>query len=564
MVRRGHLEPLISVNPIQGAEPLQRGSETFVALTAIRQAAVQNLTDLLVTVTCGMVLVALFTTLTTMWARSCARGREIAIRRAVGAPLRGLRAAELLEGLFIAVPISIVGGAVGLMFGSLARQAWPGMAASPSSWPRVATFGLVLLFTMWSATVIHFKGGAIASKALPGETTIALSIPMGQLGITVALLVVGKLISDHGFRQVPRADVVASESAMRLTSKDTVEFHRGRLFQEILRASRQATGGSAALASPGMVVGLGDVDMVWTECGKCFLGGVPVPIEWEKATQFLVGEDSATWHGPRLVEGRLLRNTDTLGAPAVAVISQSLTKRFEAGKPLGRGLTIGSLLVRYKAVRYVVVGVVEDQNAAGFGGALLPPSAIYLSILQQPIASADLIVPSTQAANVRTMLMQSPQVGHAIDVRPARSLASIVAAEQSPVAWFGRMITAEGWLMVIVAVMGVTMMTHLWVESVVPELGVRVSVGATKLSVRLWVVARMLGVAIGGLAVSLWMGIVLWGELPDTIKGLESWQPRVFLECGLPVVVLAILGALVTAWRATSPPPIVILEADDA
>lgn len=561
--RSWHLVPLIRLAPIQGSEP-SAGSPTSIPLSWVRELAIRNLTELVVTITCGLVLVALCTTLTIMWSRSCARGRELAIRRAAGASWRVLRAAEVLEGSVIALPTVIIGGAVGLLLGVAARQAWPGVTDSPAMWPAAVTLGAVCFGIVCSGTVMHFKGGAIASKALPGETRIGLTIPVVQLAVTVAILVVGELISGYTLpRDFPRGSI-ADDAVVTLTSRASGETARAHVYQQMLAGAGQAANDSAVLASPGMVLGLGNVDVVWTECGRCATGGIPTPIEWDRATQYFVGRGGTSWLGPRLLEGRLVSATDTLGASEVAVISRSLTRRFEAGKALGRGFTVGSLLTRYKAVRYVVVGVVEDQSPAGFGGALLPGNAVYLSILQHPTVTADLVVPGNHLASVRAVLARDPTLARELTVSATNSLPRVVATDRAPLVWFGRVVVAESWLMAVLAVLGAVVMIHLWVESWVPELGVMVSVGATRRSVRLWVVVKAIGVGTIALLVSLWLGIVLWGDLPDTITGLRAWQPRLFLQCGIPVVMAVTLTALGTVWRAIASPPAQVLGADDA
>ena len=44
---------------------------------------------------------------------------------------------------------------------------------------------------------------------------------------------------------------------------------------------------------------------------------------------------------------------------------------------------------------YEVIGIVPDRPATGFGASFLPHNVVYLSVLQHPVTSAELVVRQT-------------------------------------------------------------------------------------------------------------------------------------------------------------------------
>jgi hypothetical protein len=291
------------------------------------------------------------------------------------------------------------------------------------------------------------------------------------------------------------------------------------------------------------------VDIVTTDCGKCGM------FTWKSvlATHYLVSADTFRTLGQPLVTGRPLADADAWGARLVAVVNRSLARdNFQYGEAVGRLIFVS----RATAAWYKVVGVVEDQPRTGFGAGLEPPYAVYLSVLQHPARSVDLVVraptDSTTLAAVERGLHDTLG-GRARFTRT--SAAGFAAREAAPTRWLGDLFGLEGWVMLGIATLGTFAAMRLWVLSLRFELAVRRAVGARRRDILRFVLWRALGVALGGVAFALWAGLIAWEQLAAVFAGLPPWDPQAALRIAPLLIGAALAGALPPAWQAAHAAP---------
>jgi hypothetical protein len=257
--------------------------------------------------------------------------------------------------------------------------------------------------------------------------------------------------------------------------------------------------------------------------------------------------------GMKMIAGRTFRDDDSWEAPRVAVVSRSLAAvHFEKQGAVGRGLQVGEGIGHW----YKVIGVVDDPPATAFGARLGTPYHVYLSVLQHPPAAAQLLVRSPEALQVqraRTALLSVPgvTVGDSTGVTPA----SLTAAETGPTRWFVQAIALEGWIMLVVVVLGVFALMQMWVHSLRQELAIRRSVGSSRLRIVWFVLGRASGAVIGGAVFGLWLGIIVWGTLASVIPNMPAWDAGVALRY-IPLLAGAALGgALIPTMQAIRQAP---------
>ena len=298
---------------------------------------------------------------------------------------------------------------------------------------------------------------------------------------------------------------------------------------------------AASLTSPGTSVGLGMTDMVTTDCGHCFLGGLPQPLQPVFTTHYLISADTFRTLRLPVLAGRGITAADGWDAPRVAVVSHTLAmNHFENGEAVGRKIQV----IRGTNAWYTVVGVVADQSPTALGAKLEPRDAVYLSVLQHPAPTLELLVRGNNAA------AGLPALSHgAVVTRSPVSEASVIAAEAAPLAWFGRMFAAEGWVVLVLATLGTFVVMRLWVLALRYELGVRRAVGATRRDVLGFVVLRALAVGALGIAIGLWLGGFVWGGLTSVVAGLPAWDTGAVLRFGVLLAAATLAGALWPARR---------------
>jgi putative ABC transport system permease protein len=316
---------------------------------------------------------------------------------------------------------------------------------------------------------------------------------------------------------------------------------------------------AVSLTSPGTLVGLGMVDVVTTDCGNCSLGGLAFQLHPVAATHHLVSADTFRVLALSVVAGRQIVDADRWNAPRVAVVSQSLAERhFERGEAVGRRILIGHGPGEW----YMVVGVVRDQPPTGFGAGLQPRDAVYLSVLQHPARTVDLLVRTPADSGVMAVVdrrLRDTLGGAGTQVSRA-SLSGLRATEAAPVRWFGRMLRMEGWVLLVLATLGTFVVMRLWVVSLLYELALRRAVGARRRAIVGFVLSRAAGVAIGGVAIGLWVGLLVWGTLATVFPGLPEWDVHAALRIAPLLAAATLAGALLPAWRAARAAPTRLLR----
>ncbi len=533
----------------------------FAQTTAeVRQAAVATLARLLLGVAVGVLAVTWFTTLSLSMARASGRATEIGVRRAVGASRRQLLAAALLEGATIALLALVVGGATGVAAARASLGAWPGTAAAGAHAPGIAAVAATLGGIVLGA-LIPLLFARRSRIAVVDPTPLGLLVPALQLGVSLTVLVTASLLERGGARVAPPAGSrLGTGTVYELTTRGVPPAELTARYATLLRGLHAGRAVAlASLSSPGTLTGLGPIDVVWSQCGACAWGGLALPIHGFFATHYVVSADTFRALGLRLVAGRGFTDREAPTGPPVAVVSWSLAQQHFDVKG-----AVGKLLLRVghlSTTPYQVVGVVEDQQPAGLGGGLEPREAVYLSALQHPPSTVDVLVrgdaPGALDAEVSGALAAAFAPG-STTVRSV-SEAGLLSADAAPLRWFAGMFGLEGFGLLAIATIGTFAMMWLWVHSLLVELGIRRAVGARRRSVMAYVLWRAVAVAAGGAAFGSWLGMMVWDALGSAVSGLPAWDPAAVLRYGLLLTAAALAGAVVPAWRAAHTPPTALL-----
>jgi putative ABC transport system permease protein len=516
----------------------------------LRRVALAGLSRLLLGTALGVLAVTWLTTLSISTARASARAAEITVRRAVGASRLHLLGAALLEGAFTTAVALAIGGALGLGAARLALGAWPG-GASPAPLPAVAA-SLAAVAGIGLGALLPLAGARRRSGLAVAEATpLVLVVPALQLGLCLTVLAGASLLA-RGVRGAAASG--APGQVYTIETRGAAPAGRAAAYAALLRGL-DAEGARASLGAPGTAVGLGPVDITVTDCGACFWGGLPLPWHSFLAAHYLASPDTFRVLGLPLVAGREFTAADAWGARPVAVVSLSLARRhFEAAGAVGRKILVG----RGSDSLVTVIGVVGDRRSAAFGGGLEPPEAVYLSVLQYPAPTVELLVrhpaggPGVGAAARRALGTHLAGVTRVNE-------AALLRAEAAPLRWFGAMFDAAGWTMLAVATVGTFAVMWMWVTARLTELGLRRALGAPRRDVLLRVLDGAALVGTAGVAFGLWVGMMAWDAARALIPALPAWDPGAVLRYGAVLALAALAGALVSAWRAARGTPAALL-----
>lgn len=571
---------LIQVSALAGPDGINGGSRLLLWPTAwaesglawstisrstagTSQMAIGRMYELLLIGAAFALAVAGLTILTFSAAREGEREVELSVRRAVGASLQFLLIAALVESaLLIALTVAI-GGAAGAILAAVALRLWPG---------QIGPIGMAATI----AAALAIGGGIVFGAIVPvlfarhKQVTEAvgrplpLAIPALQLGLSLVVLTAGTLVTRYALKEGPAGvTTTAPESLVyRIAADSLPAAQRAAGYGALLDRLHTQKDALASLSAVGTLMGLGTIDVVTTDCGICSEGNLRLRYHQVFTTHLLVSADTFHALNVHLVEGRLLTDADRLGTERVAVVNRQLAfKHFQFGQPLGRQLKVGDDPDQW----YTVVGVVDDPVRQGFGAGLQPRFTVYLSVLQHPAASVELLVPPAAGPGdgaLRAVLGSTvgPAAARASVVRQA----DLVALELAPVRWLARRFAIEGWGMLVLAAAAVLALMRLWVASLRTELGLRLALGASRRRLLMMVVARTMWVGAAGVGVGIWFGPAIYTGLRELLPGLPKWDPILLLGYAAVLMAAAMAGALWPAWRALRHSPAELFASEGA
>jgi predicted permease len=513
-------------------------------------------------------------------ARAVERGRELAVRAALGAGRGRLLRQMLTESTLIA----LVGGALGLLFAAVSLDLLRTFAARFS--PRAAEVtidGRVLLFTLVVSLLTGLAFGSL--PALPGREQLGAALT-SESGRTSAGRSRQRLRFALAVSQLALSFMLLMGAALMLRSFSKLQaVEPGFRTEDVLTAridlnwsnyvnperpsdNERALGFYHPLLErvrtfPGVV----SAGYAWTfplnsgfrTDGTFQVEGRPDADRPPATAQFIgASPDYFEVLGVPVLRGRSFAESDRGEAAPVVVVNRTLARRhFGDDDPVGRRLSSN----RGRDWR-TIVGVVGDVRQEGLDQE--PRETVYLPFYQFPGFSCTLFVrtlaePTTivsqVAAAVRDLDPQTvmsetrtlEQVRHESLASPRLTtlLLGLFAA-------LALAITATGIGGVIA--FSVSQRTH--------EIGIRMALGAAPGHVLRMVLRQGLGSALLGVAVGVAGALGLAQLVSSLLFGVEPTDPACFAGSTALLLVVATAACLVPARRATAIDPMQALRAE--
>jgi putative ABC transport system permease protein len=458
--------------------------------------------------------------------RAEARRREIAVRLAVGASRARLIRQLLTESLLLAG----AGAALGLALAAwLSRILTVLVARLP--FPLEADVSVdrrVLLYTALLAVVTTLLFGltparrstrvalvpALKDQSSAGRHRLRRALLVGQVGITTILLIWSGLF----LRSLSHAAGV-----------DPGFDPRGVLVAEIQSPGDEDVRERGAQLLAALQDQAGHLPGVTSSCVPLALTGreeFDVAIEGDDHPRRRVLSNRVTpgtFETLRIpiLAGRDVAWTDRKGAPAVALVNETLARRFWNGRALGQRIRYGG--GRPEGVEATVIGVVRDSKYWTIGETVAP--TVYQAQLQDDPADITLLVKTadlagTSAALTRIIRRLAPE--RALTVTP---MATALAVALLPAQVGSGFTGGFGAIAVLLAVMGVYGLVSFSVHQRSREIGIRKAIGATEGDIARLVVGGTLRLVIAGLGIGGALGAaggVLLGSLLIDVSPLYA------------------------------------------
>jgi predicted permease len=261
-----------------------------------------------------------------------------------------------------------------------------------------------------------------------------------------------------------------------------------------------------------------------------------------------------------LMKGRFFSPQDGPDSPPVAIINQTLAKRYwPTENPIGKRLR--GFDPRGRNDEWVtVVGLVADMRSHGLER--VPMAEIYEVQAQSGEATPNLVVrtstdPMQLAQTIRSTLRS---VDKGVVVSGMMTMQDVLREQTAPrrfQAWLMGMFSGLALLLAAVGLYGVM---HYFVSQRISEIGVRMAFGARRediVALLMRRAARFTGAGLAaGLVLALWAGLLI----KRMLFGVSSGDPMSFLGALLLMILVAIAATYFPARRAMRVDPIVALR----
>jgi predicted permease len=262
--------------------------------------------------------------------------------------------------------------------------------------------------------------------------------------------------------------------------------------------------------------------------------------------------------GIRLIAGRDFSDQDRQGAPAVIIVSEALARAAWPGESaIGRELRIGDIV---KGPAFTVVGVVSDARYQTLETPDIHPM-MYFSALARP-QPALMIIARTNTTTQYAAGLQEAMASVDSRIPPPtvmpmpQLLSEVLATRRFALVLLG----IFGGTALVLAAVGIYGVMAYLVRQSLPEIGVRIALGAPPRALVQAIVGRAVTLGVMGVAVGLAGAWGLTRLLSVLLFEVEATDRATFAAVAVALVLVAAAASLIPAHRATKADPLVVLR----
>jgi predicted permease len=518
-------------------------------------------------------------------ARATARGREMAIRQALGGARMRLIRQLLTESLLL----SLLGGVAGL---AILFFTWKLLLQMiPTTLPRLNDISInwtVMLFALGVSILAGaFFGLAPAvqaagvdpshvlrqegrgSKGSRSQTRTLGALVVTEFALSLVLLIAAGLLLRSfwdlfnvrlGFDP---ENVMAVSLWLPVPNDPTADIYgtpaqEARFIREILRRGRSLPGVKE--------IAVGSLESI--------------PLNHEKNLFPLVLEGSSTrsnlphqvqgssvtpeyFHllGIPLLRGRLFTEFDVESAPRVALVNEAFARTWWPGQdPLGKRVKLGQLGRAAATSWNTVVGVVTDARTESLEDANIPQ--IYLSSWQRTDKQMAIFLrgrldPAKLPEQARDMVQS---LDHELPVFGAKRLPDVVSGSLAQRRFSMETVLLFALTALLLAGIGVYGTISYIVSGRTRDIGIRIALGAQRKTILHMVLRQGLALALAGAAVGLVGAWIVSHLMTGLLYGVSPSDPLTFISLTVVLLIVALAACYIPARRAMRVDPIVALR----
>jgi putative ABC transport system permease protein len=561
--------------------PALRGLSVHVAgLGSDTTKEVRPALILMLGISIVLLLIACTNIMNLLFARAASRGREMAVRKAVGATTLRLVRQMLTE----SACLTFVAGIIGVGLAQIGLRLL--LTLSPTHLPVSGTVGIDLtvlgfaFFLCASAAVLagvfpalhrsrQTENLAHAGSRSSGGRALALfqrSLTVTQVALGVALLAAAGLLThsllrlssvDPGFRtagvlgfELLTPSVHAEDSAARAQHADQLR----RLLQQVLEQTRTIPG----VISAGWITNLPPETRAGMFMGFSVVGSEDQTKKSRNICNFQISsEQFFQTVGAPIVRGRDFTSADKTGALPVVIVNETMARQYLRGvDPIGQKITTS---FEPESLRQII-GVVRDMHDRGLTAKAIATVYVPYEQIAQAYGAVALrtnLPPETIFPEIRRRVAQ-------IDSTVALNHFTTIQARLYKTLDEPRFYTVMAGTCALMAVLFVTLglygVISFSVSRRTSEIGIRMALGAPHGAITRGVLWQGLQMAAIGVAVGLALSLATTRILTKLLYEIKPNDPLTLAAAAALVLIVTLAASYIPARRATRVDPLVALR----
>jgi putative ABC transport system permease protein len=555
------------------------------SLQPLREALVgseMRMTSVLLLAVVGFVLLMCCANVANLLlARTMGRGRELAVRSALGASRRRIVSQILTESLVLAAVGGLAGMAVSAAILNVAPSLVPpGLLPSVVSLAfdaRVVSFcalaslavglmfglapawhvtGLPVVQAMSSDSRTTTRGGRFRSVLVVAEVAAAVLVLCGAGLMLRTLISLQSIDSGSGAQNLltmtlnlPFPD---NKTPTRYVTQEAVH----RFYDSVEKEVAKIPGVRSAAIGSSL-----PLDGMWMGQGVDIEGDPPRqgPSRKIASYQMISPAYFETLDIP-ILSGRAFTDADSRNGVPVCIVSEAFVQRYLNGQaPLGLRVAVPAMSLPIgPPIMREIVGVARQVTM--FPNEPQPIPQLYVPIAQNSWFTASLSV-TPQSGPAEALLPAVRAAIASVDKeRPVTRVRTIdvVAAEATSRPRFRAILVGTFAALALgLAMVGVFGLLAYSVQQRVREFGVRIAMGADASAVMRLVLANAAKLLLIGLVVGMSAAAALSRYLTTLLYAVRPLDPMIFLVVPVVLVMTAAIAVAVPAWRAARVDPVV-------
>ena len=586
---QAHIDALVASLKKQYPADYPAQAAWTIRLIPLAETVVGNLRQSLILLFGAVGLVLLISCVNVanlLLARASARGREIAVRQALGAARMRLIRQLLTESLLL----FLLGGITGCAVLFCARKFL--LQFIPESLPRlndisiswgVLAFAIVVSVTagtIFGLAPAWLSSGLNLTETLRQEgrgssgsrkrSRLRRALVIGELALSLVLMIAAGLLlrSFSDLFKVPLgfnpSRVMAIETWLPFPNDPKANIYstptqQAVMLREVLRRNRTLPGVEETAVGDVAALPLGHVKddrnmFPLIREGQDVQSSQPPLIDTS-----LVSPEYFHLLGMTLLRGRLFVDQDLEATPSIAVINQAAARTYWPNQdPVGKRVRLSAS----KPDWTTIVGVISDARTESLADAAIPQ--VYLDIYQR--LSNDLafflrgqLDPATIAAQVR---IQIQAVDPELPIFRPETLNDVLSSSLSERRFSMEMVALFAATALLLAALGIYGTISYLVNEQSREIAIRLALGAQRSDILRMVLRQGLGLAAAGAVLGVAGALIVSHLMAGLLFGVSPYDLSTFVGVTAVLTAVAIAASYVPALRAMRLDPMTMLHSE--